>query len=169
MRHCRCENLSVMRSFEASGNIHPTRHDSTRHDSTRHDITSQTTRISQHTDIRTSHLSRYWSECWFVYCVRLLSDSESIVEVIWRRRSVRLIVNDKSGAMTIESAVTYFRTKLGVNGRTKKTVEVVKIPDTLYRLDLGASRCKIFPVHSFAIPLYSFRSTDGNHDVLQWG
>jgi hypothetical protein len=78
-----------------------------------------------------------------------------------------LIVNDKSGAMTIESAVTHFRTKPGVNGRTKKTIEVVKMPDTLYRLDIVASRCKMFPVHSCVIRLYLFRSTDGNHDVLQ--
>lgn len=54
-----------------------------------------------------------------------------------------LIVNDRSGAMAIESVVTYFRTRLGVNDRTKKTIEVVKMPDILYRLDLRASRCKI--------------------------
>jgi hypothetical protein len=165
VRHCRCENWSVMRSFEASGNIHLTRHDTTRYDTSLHPKRLE----SQHTDIRTLHLSRYWSECWLVYCVRLLTDSESTVDVIWRRSSGRLIVNDKSGAMTIESAVTYFRTKPGVNGRTKETIKFFRMPDTLYRLDLGASRCKMFLVHSFVIRLYSFRNTDGNHDVLQWG
>jgi len=98
-----------------------------------------------------------------------LSDSESTAEIIWRRRSGRLIVNDKSGEMAIESVVTYFTLRLGVNDRTKKTTEVVKMPNTLYRLVLGSSRCKILRVYSCVVRLCSFRSTDGNHEVLQWG
>jgi hypothetical protein len=46
-----------------------------------------------------------------------------------------MIVNDKSVAMALESVVTYFKTRLGVNDRTKKTIEVVIMPDTLYRSD----------------------------------
>ena len=41
--------------------------------------------------------------------------------------SGRLIVNDKSAAMNIESVVTYFRTRLGVNDGTKKPIKVVKM------------------------------------------
>lgn len=76
-------------------------------------------------------------------------------------------MNDKSGAMAIQSVVTYFRMRLGVNDRTKKTIEVVKMPDTLYILDLGASRCKILRVRSCTIRVCSLRSADGNHEVLQ--
>lgn len=71
------------------------------------------------------------------YCVGFFSDSESTVEVIWRRRIGRLIVNDQSGAMAIESVVTYFRTRLGVNGRTKKTTEVVKMHRHTVRIRSG--------------------------------
>jgi hypothetical protein len=56
-----------------------------------------------------------------------LSDSELTVEIIWRRRTGRLIVNDKSGAMTIESVVTYFRTNLGVNDGTKIPIKLAKM------------------------------------------
>ena len=69
--------------------------------------------------------------------------------------------------MVLESVVTSFRRRLGVNDRTKKTIEVVKMPDTLYRLDLGASMCKILRVHRCVIRLCSFRSNDGNHELLQ--
>jgi hypothetical protein len=46
-----------------------------------------------------------------------------------------MMVNAKSGAIAIESVVTYFRIRLGVRDRTKEIIEVVKMPDTLYRFD----------------------------------
>ena len=81
--------------------------------------------------------------------------------------SGRLIVNDESAAMAIESVVTYFRTRLCVNDRTKETIEVVKMPDTLYRFDLGASRCEMLRLDSCIARLCSFRSTVGNRLVLK--
>jgi hypothetical protein len=60
----------------------------------------------------------------------------------------RVTVSDKSGAMTIESVVTYFKKTLGVNNRTEKIINVTAAAFYSARLEVLMETKKCCNEHS---------------------